>query len=223
MATSNYHIFTDLLHVVEQVKPKSILDVGIGFGILGGLYREVFELYYGRSLKERTVKIDGIEIFEKLKNPMWDLFYNQVFVGNALEIIDRLGRYELITAVEIIEHLEKDQGKILIDKMLKHADLVILTSPRSFIQPGEVLGNEYALHRSLWSKKDFAGIPILYKNTGFNFMVILSHDPQRLKSIDILNAFDVLGVKNSLRELGGLILKRAKKRTKGLLGKKSVF
>ena len=45
MATSNYHIYTDLLHIIEQLKPKNILDVGIGYGILGGLYREIFKLY----------------------------------------------------------------------------------------------------------------------------------------------------------------------------------
>lgn len=210
MAVSNYHIFSDLLHVVEQIRPKSILDVGIGFGILGGLYREVLELYYGRRLEQRSIKIDGMEVFERYRNPMWDLFYDQVFLGNALEIIDGLSRYELITAVELIEHFEKKQGKQLINKFLEHAALVIITSPRVFIQPNDPWGNKYAMHRSLWSKKDFSGVPFLYKDTGFNFMVILSKDKDRLKSIQMADPFDTLGIKDSIRGLVNLAIKRTR-------------
>ena len=66
---------------------------------------------------------------------MRELFYDQIFLGNAPDIIDRLGHYETITAVKIIEHLEKDKGRVLIDKMLNQADLVILASPEILLMP----------------------------------------------------------------------------------------
>ncbi|MCM8758015.1 MAG: glycosyltransferase family 1 protein, partial [Candidatus Omnitrophica bacterium] len=69
MPTSDYHHIPDILHIVEYLKPESILDIGIGFGIYGYLFRYVLELYQGIDIKGSNLRIDGIEIYEKLKNP----------------------------------------------------------------------------------------------------------------------------------------------------------
>jgi len=210
MPTSDYHHIPDVLHIVEQLRPKSILDIGIGFGIFGYLYRQVLELYQGINLKGSDLIVDGIEIFADLNNPLWEMVYNNVFIGDALTLLDNLRHYDLITACDIIEHLSKDEGKILIKKMLKHADIIIITSPRSFIKSEASFGDIYDIHKTLWSKDDFKGIPHLYKDIGFTFMVIASLDKERLKSINILSPLDVLGVKKGFRELIKFSFKRLK-------------
>jgi hypothetical protein len=217
MATSDYHHISDVLHVVEQIKPRSILDVGIGFGIWGVLCREVLDLYYGRHTPDEWVtKIEGVEIFEGYRNPLWGWAYDEIFIGNALQILDKLGHYDLILACDVIEHFKKEQGRILVEKMVQHADVVIITSPRGFIQPGSTWGNKYDSHSSLWSENDFQDIPHLYKNIGFTFMVVLASGEQRLKSINILRPLDVSGVKNGMVELIRLTFKRINFKIKNL-------
>ncbi|MCM8799962.1 MAG: class I SAM-dependent methyltransferase [Candidatus Omnitrophica bacterium] len=217
MPTSDYHHIPDILHIVEYLKPESILDIGIGFGIYGYLFRYVLELYQGIDIKGSNLRIDGIEIYEKLKNPLWDLAYDRIFIGDAIELLDTLGYYDLITACDIIEHLSKEKGNLLIRKMIKHARIVIITSPRDFIKTEERFGDIYDIHKTLWSRKDFIDIPHLYKEISFTFMVVLSEQKDNLKNINILKPLDNLGVKKGFIELIKLFYKRLRLKIRCLL------
>jgi hypothetical protein len=213
MPVSDYHQISDVLAVVQQANPEALLDVGVGFGKWGILCREVLELYNERFYPNTwTVRIDGIEIHEPYRNPLWEIAYDRIHIGNALEVLDSLGRYGLILCCDVIEHCDKKSGKILLEKLCHHGDVVVITSPRGFAPQGANYDNEYQRHRSGWSAEDFAGVPHIYKEIGFTFMAVVSSDAARLKAISVQSPLDVLGAKRAVVETAKLVLRRLRLR-----------
>jgi len=210
---SDYHQISDVLHVVEQVNPGSVLDVGVGFGKWGILCREILELYKERVQPESwAATIDGIEIHEPYRNPLWTLAYDHIYIGDAMEMLDLLGHYDLVLCCDVIEHFEKNRGRLLISKLLQHADIAVVTSPRGFAPQGAIYGNEHERHRSQWSAADFMGFPHVYKEIGFTFMAVIGSDAFSLKSIKVNDPFENLGARRAVPEVMRFIAKRGRKR-----------
>lgn len=148
-----------VIEEVKWLKPNTILDVGIGFGLLGVLFRAYTDIRKSELAPELyknwQTKIDGIEIFPEYKSPAWD-FYNQVYVGNALEELDKLGKYDFVYCGDMIEHLTKEDGYALLEKMLDHSNnWVHLVTPSPAPKQEAILGNEFERHLSSWEVNDF--------------------------------------------------------------------
>jgi len=218
MPVSDYHQISDVLAVVQQANPDRLLDVGVGFGKWGVLCREVLELYNERVHPDTwTVQIDGVEIHEPYRNPLWDIAYDRVYIGNALDVLDSLDRYGLILCCDVIEHFDKKTGKIFLQKLCAHSDLVVITSPRGFAPQGAIYDNEHERHRSGWSAEDFADVPHIYKEIGFTFMAVVSADAARLDAIRVRSPLDVLGAKRGLAEALKLAGRRIRQRVRSSL------
>ena len=86
MPSSNFGHLFDVLSSVVLINPKSILEVGVGFGKYGYLFREYLDLAYdeetGGYKKWRRI-IDGIEINDKYLTPVHEYIYNNIYIGNA--------------------------------------------------------------------------------------------------------------------------------------------
>ncbi len=218
MPVSDFHQISDVLHVIEQINPERILDVGVGFGKWGVLCREVLDIYQNRvGVRDWTVTIDGIEIHSDYRNPLWDLAYDQVHIGDCFNVIDSLEKYDLVVCCDVIEHFDKQTGMLLLAKLLQHARIVIITSPRGFAPQGPIYNNEYETHRSGWSARDLIGFPHKYKDIGFTFMAVLSSDARELASIHVLDEFRRLGAKRSLFEVARYSFRRASARIKSMV------
>jgi len=221
MPVSDYHQISDVLHIVEQASPNSVLDVGVGFGKWGLLCREVLEIYKERVQPESwTITIDGIEIHEPYRNPLWTLAYDEIHIGDAFQTLDGLGRYDLILCCDVIEHFDKSVGRQLLSKLLSHSDIAIVTSPRGNAPQGAIYGNEYERHRSQWSGPDFKDFPHIYKEIGFTFMAVVAEDARRLKGIAAMNALDIFGARRAIPEVMRLIANRGKRRFSAALSAK---
>jgi len=64
LPTGFYHQIPLIIEIVRTLSPRSILDVGVGFGKYGFLLREYMELW-DESTKAYgvwNIKIDGVEI-----------------------------------------------------------------------------------------------------------------------------------------------------------------
>jgi hypothetical protein len=207
--TSDYHQISDVLHVIEQVRPPRLLDVGVGFGKWGFLCREILDVYYERVQPETwTTVVDGVEIFEPYRNPVWSLAYNQIYIGDVRQLLPGLGQYDLILCCDVIEHFTKDEGHALIDGLLEHAPVLIITTPAGYAPQGAAYGNEHETHRSSWTRGDFAGWPHHYKLIGFTFMVVVARDAAALREIDVREPLEVLGVKRGSAELLKMVGRR---------------
>lgn len=148
--------------IVEEIKwckPNSILDVGIGFGMMGVIFRAYTDIRKSElnpdSYHSWPTQIDGIEIFDWYKNPVWDVYTN-VYRGDALEWLDKLGKYDVVYCGDMIEHLTKEDGFKLIDKMLAHCNSwVIIATPSPAPVQKAILGNPNEEHLSEWKMEDF--------------------------------------------------------------------
>src|SRR5439155_62198 len=75
-----------IVHLVRQLQPRSILDVGVGFGKWGHLFREytdILEAEHEPSRYDREnwqVRIEGIEGHAAYLTPMHHFLYDQIHV-----------------------------------------------------------------------------------------------------------------------------------------------
>lgn len=156
MPSSSHHHISKMVDWIVRLQPRSVLDIGVGFGKWGFLAREytdIAELRYGRD--EWQVRIDGIEAHEGYRNPVYDHIYDTVFFGDALSLVDELPDYDLAILGDVIEHFEKEDGARLLGALPARTRYILISSPTVFYQQG-VPGNPYEAHKSLWSMEDFA-------------------------------------------------------------------
>jgi len=148
--------------MVRQLKPESILDVGVGFGKWGHLFREYTDIIMSEENPKRysrenwLVRIDGIEGFESYITPMHRYLYNEIFIGDMCERIRDVPTYDVVFLGDVIEHVEQDAGRQLLEQCLLHANkAVIVTTPAKETHQNAKCANELEIHRSLWSEPDF--------------------------------------------------------------------
>lgn len=155
-----------VLHLLRQLRPKSILDVGIGFGKWGHLFREYTDINEAERDPARyqrehwQVRIDGIEGHAPYVTEMHRYLYHDIHIGDAARILPTLGTYDLVFLGDIIEHFDKAAGTSLLDLALAHAGkAVIVSTPKFETDQEDLCGNELERHRSLWSVDDFKAWP----------------------------------------------------------------
>ena len=163
MPTSRPNHLSWLCEQILFLKPKSILDVGVGFGSKGMLFREYTDIWNGNYFDFKT-KIDGIEIFNKYILDLQRKIYSSIFIGDAFEIIDKLFVYDIIYCGDVIEHFSKDDGLKLLEKLKLHCRNLIIATPLKCHPQGSVFENEAETHKSQWYEGDFVGAKILTFN-----------------------------------------------------------
>jgi len=164
---------------LQRLNPRSVIDVGCGMGGWGVVIREYLEFWYGRlERNDWHVRVEGVEIFERYRNPLWEL-YDRVHVGDALAFLQSGQRFDIGLCCDVIEHFRKDDGRRLLDAMLDSCDTVLLTTPISFWDDVGVVQqqNAHQRHLSLWGEKDFAGTTGKLVELGSTFAAVVSKSP----------------------------------------------
>lgn len=186
MPSSRPNTIPTVIHLVRQLKPRSILDVGVGFGKWGHLFREYTDILEAEHDPRRyrranwQVRIDGIEGFAAYVTNMHRYLYNDVYIGNARDLIKNLPRYDLIFAGDVLEHFDKAAGFEFLRDALKLANrAVIITTPKFETGQEDLCDNELERHRSLWSEKDFRVFsnPIIKTIDRATLVAVLSKKP----------------------------------------------
>jgi len=119
--------------VKKYNKNSKILDIGAGIGTYSDLLRP-----------KGFINIDCVEIFEqyiidyKLKDK-----YNNIFIGDVTKININFDDYDLIIFGDVLEHIELDSAKNLLNKLLKQ-NLIVAIPFES--EQGEHFGNSYEIH-----------------------------------------------------------------------------
>ena len=98
MPTSPYSHIIQLINYLATTRPSSILDVGLGNGKLGFIARDFLDVMIGERYRKEDweVKIDGIEVFADYIQGHQREIYDDIYIGNAFDIIDTLGSYDMI-------------------------------------------------------------------------------------------------------------------------------
>lgn len=156
MPIGSLSVFPRIISSVLSTNPKTILDLGIGFGANGAGIRN----WYGLGVwPQPNIHITGIEIFEQYENPVWDL-YDEIVI-QEIEVFLRLcieykKTFDMVIMTDVLEHFPKDKGF----EILKLISLVankaaVVSTPAVFFEQGAAYGNEYERHLSYWMTSDF--------------------------------------------------------------------
>ena len=170
MSISRPDCIPRIMNLIWETNPKSILDVGVGFGGIGVLFREVTDIRWGRMKEWHTV-IHGIEINQAYRNPIWDFVYDDVIIGNALDKLPIMPiQYDIIYLGDILEHLEKKEALELLRRAIdKSTGYVVISTPVDFHQnksEAERFNNRFEEHKCVLEDNDFPKGSIIeqYKN-----------------------------------------------------------
>ena len=107
MPVSNFLHLPAVVHLAISLRPHRVLDIGIGLGTYGFMIRQFSDIAAGRLSKtEWSTVIDGIEIFETYRNPIWEYYYDQVFIGDAKTILPTLDKYDVVLCNDVLEHFD---------------------------------------------------------------------------------------------------------------------
>ena len=143
---------------IFDLRPQSVLDIGVGFGTYGVLSRQILDIAPERFQKnDWQTRIVGIEACEDYRTPVWDYVYDKVHVGDAQQLVPTLGRFDLALLCDVIEHFEKEAGLAHIRTTLEHAKVMIVSTPLVWMDGDNRYNtaNPYMHHRSLWCESDF--------------------------------------------------------------------
>ena len=143
MPTSEHWQIPRVVDVLVRERPRTVLDVGAGYGKYGMLARE-----YGGA--ERVDAVDAVA-------PRFPV-YDHVWLGDVRALDTLLpadaGPYDLALFIDTIEHLEKPEGWSLLDVLTRRARHVLITTPWGF-RPQEIPGQPFETHRSGWQPWEF--------------------------------------------------------------------
>lgn len=121
----------------------SVLDVGIGWGINGALLRT----YADAKL------VDAVEIFKPyIAHAARYNLYDQVYEGDIRTVLPTIQRhYDIVLCTETLEHISMADIPDILHHLERLGDRIIISSNNHFEESEAWDGNDYQLHRSLFS------------------------------------------------------------------------
>jgi hypothetical protein len=160
MGTSNWQDISYGIELIRQLGPRSVLDIGTGYGRWGILCREFLDVWEGRTYPESwIVRIDGVEAFPRNISEYHRYFYNSIECAEAASWLDRLQcRYDLAILGDVLEHFEQGVARVVLQRCLTQARYTLLCVPLGRSWPQEARdGNSFESHLSVWQTRDFSG------------------------------------------------------------------
>lgn len=155
-----------IMKAIHEIQPKSVLDIGVGFGKYGFLIRQYLDLRPGKQggYARWSIKLDGIEIHDRYLTPVHEYIYDTVTIGNALEILaENRQYYDLILLSDVIEHFTKSDGQELLEQCKVRSDrAAIVSTPYLYYEQGEEYKNTCEKHLSGWDVEDFRSLGAKY-------------------------------------------------------------
>lgn len=209
MPTSPYSHLSFYVNFLMDVKPESILDIGLGNGKMGFIARDVIDVMYGERYKRKEwrLKLDGIEVFGDYIQAHQKAIYDNIYIGDAFSVIDSLGNYDLVVMGDVLEHFPKGKGWRILDKCFSHAGkaLALFVPLGNDWHQGAIYGNEYERHLSSWHQSEFDAMSkffhrLEYKGIG-NYGAFLIYKQAYIENqMEALKSMAFVGDKTSIND-----------------------
>lgn len=124
----------------EQLKPQTVVDVGPGIGTYAKLMRPAHRAHWL-----------GIEIWRPYveQYSLLDL-YDEILVDDAKNVNSSIYGVDLVIAGDVIEHMDKTEGKKLVARIKKRTNNFFVSIPIRHYPQGPWQGNPYEAHVSHW-------------------------------------------------------------------------
>jgi SAM-dependent methyltransferase len=173
MPTSQIHQIPHIVSLVQQIRPGSVLDLGLGFGKYGFLLREYLDVSAAIGLLPQSVTggapkvvIDGVEAFPSYVRELQRNIYDNIVEATALDACRRLpaASYDCCLLIDVLEHLTAEDGLELLGQIRRIARAAVISTPKRFDAQGELCGNSMEKHLSLWTRRQLAtaGFDVYY-------------------------------------------------------------
>lgn len=108
--------------LVQRIGPRTVLDAGCAMGLLV------------EALRDRQVAAEGVDISEYAIGQVRADIRPYCRVGSVLEPFGR--RYDLITCIEVLEHMGPREAEQAVANLCQHTDDVLFSSsPRDYAEP----------------------------------------------------------------------------------------
>lgn len=101
-------------HLVRDIRPTTVLDAGCAWGFLV------------ETLRERQVQAWGIDVSEYAIGQVHERVRAYCRVGSITEPFER--RYDLITCIEVLEHLPQADSERALANLCAHTDDILFSS-----------------------------------------------------------------------------------------------
>ena len=149
---------------------KNVLDVGCGNNSpIGHL--------------KKTFYSEGVDIYPKcVRVSRKNNYHDSYRLGDVRKLSDfyKYKSFDTLVAIDVIEHLTKQESLKMISQMEKIArKKVILMTPRGYIDQGAYDGNPYQVHHSGWTKKELQDLG--YKVYGLRGLKYLRDDAATIR------------------------------------------
>jgi len=139
-------------YILKELPPNldriMLLDVACGLG------HYAFKI---RTEKDGNPTIVGLDIWKPYLLKIKRLrLYDDLIVGDAINLPFRDKAFQIVLACAVIEHLPKNKGIAFLSEIERVAkDIIVVVTPCGFMSQGAIRGNPYERHRSGWMPKDF--------------------------------------------------------------------
>jgi 2-polyprenyl-3-methyl-5-hydroxy-6-metoxy-1,4-benzoquinol methylase len=144
-------------HKIIREQPRSVLDVGVGFGMAGMLVREYGDVWHLRLDRSQwQVRLDGIEIHQPYIQPHQLHFYNTIWIGNALRWLPELGLYDMVFCMDVLEHFAREDGIRLLNLIAEHGTHLFISTPVKFFAQDAIFENQAERHLDAWTAAELA-------------------------------------------------------------------
>ncbi len=130
----------------ESLDCQTILDLGCGYNSPLGCCQVSFSL--------------GVELFEPyLKESQKKGLHNQYLKADVRTVDFKPKSFETVLALELLEHLNKEEGYRLIKKMESWAEKkIIITTPNGYLKQDSYDQNLLQRHKSGWDVKELENL-----------------------------------------------------------------
>ncbi len=161
MATSFISQIPIIVNVVKSLRPKTVVDIGKGFGKYGFLLHEYVGISTERKIdpvkslcEQSELTIDAVDVDSSLSLPHLPHIYRHLFDDDLLKFSSNCGQYDVALLIDIIEHVDKNDGLAAVENLLRKCKYLVISTPDHFFEQ-HLYESEFEEHRSLWTPSDF--------------------------------------------------------------------
>lgn len=148
--------FETILSYVELTKPKSILDVGCGEGLV---MKKIREKYDDINITGLDISKENLDV-SKILNPDAKLV-----LGDIYSLPFENDSFDLVVCTEVLEHLKEPNTALKEVRRVSNLNLVISVPNEPFFRIGNILKFSYLKelgntpgHLQNWNKNEFENL-----------------------------------------------------------------
>lgn len=206
MPTSEIEAVGDIVSIVRDLKPESIMEIGPGFGKYGHLFREYLDLENdacheietnpetetiqqtgkGRKITESSrgvyrfpTRIDCCEAFGDYITPLHEYIYDEIRIGDCRET--EISGYDLVTMIDVLEHLTLNDAATLIGRLIDGNGVVLVSVPAATEEQPDSFGNPFEIHKSQLGLSFFERFPHVRHFASLSLVTLVSNRPMEFK------------------------------------------